>query len=351
MRADAGRRGGAGPPGPGARRSGVRRPVQHERERGHRHGRQHARDVSERGGELRGCACREGRRAEQQQLRDGTSRRRRADASIPHRPGWACLSAPGCSSPGCTTARVQRRERVARRAPDGARFRPALGRSEAAGEAQVPAAHRPSSTRVPRSRARTGCSSMSPLRCDTPDPAPTRWRTCRPATGEDRYAGWALVVAYEAAGDPPRNLTVFDGLQSVTQGKPALTIPVSGFQTPLSGPVRTRLGFVTYEGDLGLNGDSASARRQAADRCGQSRHQLLQQHDLRRRPQLHRQDARLCEPAWVRREPDRDQRFPRPTRATSARIALKTSSDQYLPHVDHVRHRPLRAGDPRHEDR
>ena len=74
------------------------------------------------------------------------------------------------------------------------------------------------------------------------------------ATGEDRYAGWALVVAYEAAGDPPRNLTVFDGLQSVTQGKSALTIPVSGFQTPLSGPVRTRLGFVAYEGDLGRPG-------------------------------------------------------------------------------------------------
>ena len=37
--------------------------------------------------------------------------------------------------------------------------------------------------------------------------------------------GWALVVAYEAFGDPPRNLTVFDGLQSVTQSKSALTIP------------------------------------------------------------------------------------------------------------------------------
>jgi hypothetical protein len=78
------------------------------------------------------------------------------------------------------------------------------------------------------------------------------------ATGEDRYAGWALVVAYEAAGDPPRNLTVFDGLQSVTQGKSALTIPVSGFQTPLTGPVRTKLGFVATEGDLGIAGDSAA---------------------------------------------------------------------------------------------
>ena len=78
------------------------------------------------------------------------------------------------------------------------------------------------------------------------------------ATGEDRYAGWALVVAYKAAGDPPRNLTVFDGLQSVTQGKPALTIPVNGFQTPLSGPVRTKLGFAAYGGDLGLSGDAAA---------------------------------------------------------------------------------------------
>ena len=39
------------------------------------------------------------------------------------------------------------------------------------------------------------------------------------ATGEDRYAGWSLIVAYEAPADPPRNLTVFDGLQSVTPGQ------------------------------------------------------------------------------------------------------------------------------------
>jgi uncharacterized repeat protein (TIGR01451 family) len=78
------------------------------------------------------------------------------------------------------------------------------------------------------------------------------------ATGVDRYAGWSLVVAYEAPGDPPRNLTVFDGLQSVTRGQPAVTIPISGFRTPLSGPVRTQLGFVAYEGDLGSGGDGAA---------------------------------------------------------------------------------------------
>jgi large repetitive protein len=77
-------------------------------------------------------------------------------------------------------------------------------------------------------------------------------------TGGDRYAGWTLVVAYEDLTQPPRNLTVDDGLITVSSGSPPITIPVSGFRTPPSGPVRTTLGFVAYEGDAGLTGDSAT---------------------------------------------------------------------------------------------
>ena len=77
-------------------------------------------------------------------------------------------------------------------------------------------------------------------------------------TGGDRYAGWTLVVAYEDLTQPPRNLTIDDGLITVQSGSPAITIPVSGFRTPPSGPVRTTLGFVAYEGDAGLTGDSAT---------------------------------------------------------------------------------------------
>lgn len=71
----------------------------------------------------------------------------------------------------------------------------------------------------------------------------------------DRYAGWALVVAYRAPGEPARNLTVFDGYGTVNSGDPAATITISGFKAPTSGPVNATLGFVTYEGDLGLTGD------------------------------------------------------------------------------------------------
>jgi uncharacterized repeat protein (TIGR01451 family) len=68
--------------------------------------------------------------------------------------------------------------------------------------------------------------------------------------------GWALVVAYGDPNAPSRNLTVFDGLQTVS-GSGAVTIPLSGFQTPLSGPVTSTVELIAYEGDLGTTGDGA----------------------------------------------------------------------------------------------
>ena len=68
--------------------------------------------------------------------------------------------------------------------------------------------------------------------------------------------GWALVVAYGDPNAPSRNLSVFDGMQNVSSSG-NVTIPLSGFQTPLSGPVTSTVGIVTYEGDLGTNGDGA----------------------------------------------------------------------------------------------
>ena len=69
--------------------------------------------------------------------------------------------------------------------------------------------------------------------------------------------GWALVVVYGDSAAPSRNLSVFDGMQTVT-GSGTVTIPLSGFQTPLSGPVTSTVGIVTYEGDLGTPGDGAA---------------------------------------------------------------------------------------------
>jgi hypothetical protein len=74
------------------------------------------------------------------------------------------------------------------------------------------------------------------------------------STGNDRYAGWTLVVAYRLAGDPVRNLSVYDGLVTMQSG--ATDITLDGFETPGSGTVAAKLGLVSYEGDLGLTGDT-----------------------------------------------------------------------------------------------
>ncbi|MDR1442344.1 MAG: DUF11 domain-containing protein [Bifidobacteriaceae bacterium] len=74
------------------------------------------------------------------------------------------------------------------------------------------------------------------------------------ATGFDRYAGWALTIAYTAPGYPLRNLTVFDGFNTVGSGSPQ-TIDVKGFTAPRDGPVDAQLSMVVYEGDLAQTGD------------------------------------------------------------------------------------------------
>jgi len=76
---------------------------------------------------------------------------------------------------------------------------------------------------------------------------------------DDLYAGWSLVVAYRAPGEPARNLTVFDGYGSVAKtptSDQTVNIPISGFKAPTTGPVKATLGFVTYEGDLAKTGDT-----------------------------------------------------------------------------------------------
>lgn len=77
-------------------------------------------------------------------------------------------------------------------------------------------------------------------------------------TGSKHFAGWSLIVAYRDTTQPVRNLTVFDGLRVIRSSDPPTTITVSGFRTPPSGTVKTELGLVTYEGDLGIVGDTAA---------------------------------------------------------------------------------------------
>ncbi|BCY15228.1 Ig-like domain-containing protein [Actinoplanes sp. L3-i22] len=73
--------------------------------------------------------------------------------------------------------------------------------------------------------------------------------------GVNRFAGWALAVAYRNPAEVLRALRVYDGLETVS-GSGTLDIPVSGFETPHSGAVRAEVGTVAYEGDLGTKLDA-----------------------------------------------------------------------------------------------
>ncbi|NDC62816.1 MAG: DUF11 domain-containing protein [Planctomycetia bacterium] len=74
----------------------------------------------------------------------------------------------------------------------------------------------------------------------------------------NHFAGWSLVVAYEDPAASLRNLTVFDGFADVSAANPSVAVNVNGFTAPPLGPVKANLGFVAYEGDLGITGDTAS---------------------------------------------------------------------------------------------
>jgi uncharacterized repeat protein (TIGR01451 family) len=72
--------------------------------------------------------------------------------------------------------------------------------------------------------------------------------------GTNRYAGWAMVVAYSLQSESLRNLVVYDGFKFDPEFKP-ISIPLSGFLTPATGPVSVTLGVYGSDGDRGNPGD------------------------------------------------------------------------------------------------
>ncbi|MGW6131064.1 beta strand repeat-containing protein [Cellulomonas sp. NPDC055163] len=148
----------------------------------------------------------------------------------------------------------------------------------------------------------------------------------------NNYAGWSLVVAVADPSAPARNLTVFTGLASVANGDPLPTFTVSGFLTPPSGPVRTTVGAVSYEGDMGLTGDTFTLNTTPISNALNPSTNVFNStisdrgaQVVGRTPALANQlgfDADLFSANGVL-----------PNSATSARISLTTTSEQYFPGV------------------
>ncbi|HEY1097724.1 MAG TPA: DUF4215 domain-containing protein [Myxococcota bacterium] len=82
--------------------------------------------------------------------------------------------------------------------------------------------------------------------------------------------GWSLLVAYERAADPLRNLTIYVGAEQISSGGSVEQV-VTGFCTPTSGAFGGRLLLVTAEGDANIAGDAISI---AAPACTNTRRTL-----------------------------------------------------------------------------
>lgn len=67
------------------------------------------------------------------------------------------------------------------------------------------------------------------------------------------FAGWWMVVLYEAEGEPMRNLAVFDGLERVSRSY-SQSFTLEGLRFP-EGGLTAKLGVVGYEGDDNIGGD------------------------------------------------------------------------------------------------
>ena len=125
----------------------------------------------------------------------------------------------------------------------------------------------------------------------------------RQRAGRDRRRPPRRLVARRGLSgrtQPARNLTIFDGFAQVANGA-TTTIPVSGFRTPIDGDVNTQLGFVSYEGDINLAGDSLALNGTTLSDAAHPAVNFFDSGDLQPRLSRDGQIARLREPARLRR--------------------------------------------------
>lgn len=75
--------------------------------------------------------------------------------------------------------------------------------------------------------------------------------------GTGLSAGWSLYIVYEDPKLPAKSITSFDGFSAISSTV-NLDIPVTGFRTIPTGPVRAKFAFSSLEGDRSIAGDNLS---------------------------------------------------------------------------------------------
>ncbi len=69
------------------------------------------------------------------------------------------------------------------------------------------------------------------------------------------HAGWTLAVIYQDPTQPPRFMTLFVGLEAIISTGTPVDFTITGFNTPVAGPISGRLLVSAGEGDATITGD------------------------------------------------------------------------------------------------
>lgn len=74
----------------------------------------------------------------------------------------------------------------------------------------------------------------------------------------NKTGGWTLIVAYTNDLSNLRNIAVYDGLNIVTNTNQT-NLTLTGFQTPVSGPITFECGIISFDGDRKVSGMQADS--------------------------------------------------------------------------------------------
>ncbi|UPT70911.1 MAG: gliding motility-associated C-terminal domain-containing protein [Flavobacterium sp. JAD_PAG50586_2] len=85
--------------------------------------------------------------------------------------------------------------------------------------------------------------------------------------GTGYSGGWGIIVIYENSKMKWRDVTIFDGYAYVEAGNSSsgIQLPVSGFNSAISGNVGMKIGIMASEGDVGYTGDYFRIRNLATN--------------------------------------------------------------------------------------
>ncbi|MFA5216459.1 LamG-like jellyroll fold domain-containing protein [Sulfuricurvum sp.] len=81
--------------------------------------------------------------------------------------------------------------------------------------------------------------------------------------GKSAYGAWALSIMYEDDNDNLKNMTAYDGFKAIFASSSTQTVDVSGFRTPLSGPIASTFFIFAAEGDAAYTGEGLQIKNGA----------------------------------------------------------------------------------------